>query len=100
MACKGTTVRMFGSLHTIRRERGLASRVEVEIPAGGCTARELAASLDLPMDKVEAVFINHRVHPLQRIVEPGDRVAFIPTGIPAPERLMLGIHRAGQQSRQ
>lgn len=97
MATKSTTVRMFGSLHTIRKERGLASKVDVDVPAGGCTARDLAVSLDLPMEKVEAVFINHRVHPLQRVVQPGDRVAFIPTGLPSPDRLMLGIYGAGKQ---
>lgn len=30
-----TTVRMFGALHTIRRERGLSSTTEVNIPPGG-----------------------------------------------------------------
>lgn len=30
-----TTVRMFGALHTFRRERGLEPTIEVSIPAGG-----------------------------------------------------------------
>ena len=28
--------------------------------------------------------------------EPGDEIAFIPTGVPGPHRLMLGIHEAGK----
>lgn len=89
-----TTVRMFGSLHSIRKERGLASTIEVDIPVEGCTARDLALKLELPLDKVEAVFINHRARRLQETIRRGDRVAFIPTGIPAPERLLLGIYDA------
>lgn len=91
-----TTVRMFGALHTIRKERGLASTIEVNLSGAGCTARDLAISLDLPLGKVEAVFINRRAENLQHIVHPGDRVGFVPTGIPAPERFLLGIYGAGQ----
>ena len=94
-----TTVRMFGALHTIRRDRGLASKVEVSIPAGGCKASDLARTLELPLDKIEGVFVNHRAHDLQQVIQPGDRVGFIPTGIPAPERVMLGISPVGYKSR-
>ena len=95
-----TTVRMFGALHTYRREQGLQSTTEVSIPPGGCLACELARELDLPLEKIEAVFINHRVHALDHLIQAGDRVAFIPTGIPGPGRLLLGICSAGRQSRQ
>ena len=79
-----TTVRMFGALHTHRRERGLQSTTEVHVPPGGCTACDLAAELDLPLEKIEAVFVNHRIHGLDHLIQAGDRVAFVPTGIPAP----------------
>jgi hypothetical protein len=92
------TIRMFGRLHTLRRERGLEPVTEVGIPAGGCSARDLASKLDLPLEKIEAVFVNHRVYSLDCTIRPGDRVAFVPTGIPTPERLLLGIYRAGRQS--
>ncbi len=95
-----TTVRMFGALHTIRRERGLLSTAEVSIPAGGCSAFDLAGKLDLPLDKIEAVFVNHKVHSLNHHIQAGDRVAFVPTGVPGPCRYMLGISAAGRQSRQ
>jgi len=93
-----TTVRMFGALHTIRRARGLEPTVEVSIPPGGCTASDLAQELDLPREKIEAVFINHLVYSLDHIILPGDRVAFVPTGIPGPHRFLLGIYGAGRQN--
>lgn len=92
-----TTVRMFGLLHTIRRERGLQSTTDVHIPSGGCAAVELARKLDLPLEKVEAVFINHKVYSLDHMIQAGDRAAFVPTGIPGPTRLLLGISNAGRQ---
>lgn len=86
-----TTVRMFGCLHTYRKEHGLDSTVTLSVPPSGCTALDLANQLELPLEKVEAVFVNHLVYPLDHHIEPGDRVAFIPTGVPGPYRLLIGI---------
>lgn len=86
-----TTVRMFGALHTFRKDRGLNSTVDVAIPPEGRKALDLANDLALPIDKVEAVFVNHLVFGLNKTVKPGDRVAFVPTGIPGPARALLGI---------
>lgn len=91
------TVRMFGCLHTIRKERGLESTVEVTLPPEGRKAEDLAQDLGLPLDKIEGVFINHLVYDLEKTIKPGDRVAFIPTGVPGPHRFMLGIHSAGNK---
>ena len=93
-----TTVRMFGALHTIRKDRGLPSVTEVNIPSDGCAADVLARALDLPLDKVEAVFVNHKVYGLSHLIHPGDRVAFVPTGIPGPARALLGIHGANRRT--
>lgn len=90
------TVRMMGALHTIRKERGLKSVTEVPIPEEGLTARQIARELDLPFDKIEGVFVNHICYALERRVLPGDKVAFVPTGVPGPHRYMLGIYNAGQ----
>ena len=95
-----TTVRMFGAVHTLRRERGLQSTTEVNIPPGGCVACDLARKLDLPLEKIEAVFVNHIVQGLDYLIKAGDRVAFVPTGIPGPHRYLLGIFEAGRQSMQ
>ena len=95
-----TTVRMFGALHTIRKNRGLPSETEVSIPAGGCVASALAHRLDLPLDKIEAVFVNHKAYSLEHRIQPGDRVAFVPTGIPGSARALLGIFDAGRHTRE
>jgi hypothetical protein len=96
MSAQTTTVRMFGALHTIRKNRGLASVEEVSIPEGGCAASALARELDLPLEKIEAVFVNHQVYSLEHCIQPGDRVAFVPTGIPGSARGLLGIYGAGR----
>jgi len=79
-----TKVRMFGSLHTIRRKRGLAPCEEMYIPPEGTTGLALAHELDLPLDKIEGVFINNFARSLDVLIRPGDKVAFIspwrPTG--------------------
>jgi hypothetical protein len=92
-----TIVRMLGALHSIRKERGLKSAAEVFIPEEGRTARDIAHELDLPLEKIEGVFINHIVYDIDHLIHPGDSVAFVPTGVPGPHRFMLGIHRSGQK---
>jgi hypothetical protein len=74
--------------------------MEVYIPPGGCAASDLARKLDLPLERIEAVFVNHRAHGLDHPIQAGDRVAFVPTGIPGPDRLLLGIYRAGRGNGQ
>ena len=91
------TLRMFGCLHTIRKERNLESTVEITLPPEGCRAEKIALDLGLPLDKIEGVFVNNLVYDLEKVVKPGDKVAFIPTGIPGPHRFMLGIHSAGKK---
>lgn len=87
---------MFGFLHSLRRERGLPSTVEVEIPAAGCSAREIAETLDLPLDLIEGAFVNRTVYGIGHHVDPGDRVAFVPYGTPGPHRVYLGLYNAGK----
>jgi hypothetical protein len=91
------TVRMFGSLQTLRKERGLPTTVEIEVPADGLPAREIADELDLPRDMIEGVFCNGHIFGLKRVVVPGDRIGFVPYGTPGPHRFMLGLYQAGQE---
>lgn len=91
------TVRLFGALHTLRRERGLPTMLEVTVPAGGMTGAELAAMLDMPLDLIEGVFCNRTVYPLRHRIVPGDRVAFVPKGTPGPHRFFLGLYAAGKE---
>ncbi len=91
-----TVVRLYGNLHTLRRERGLPAVAEIWLPPEGRTGFEVAEMLDLPTSRMEGVFCNHRAYGLERILRPGDQIAFIPTGVPGPHRFMLGIHAAGK----
>ncbi|MHB9093191.1 MAG: MoaD/ThiS family protein [Eubacteriales bacterium] len=62
-----------------------------------CTASELAKMMDLPLEKIEAVFINGCAKPLaEGWVKPGDRVAFVPYGTPGPYRVLLGFFRLNE----
>ena len=85
-----STVRMLGFLHTHRVDRGLPPSVQVELPEGGMTARELASSLGLPLERIDGEFINHRSADLDTVVRPGDRVAFVPLGTPASHPAFFG----------
>lgn len=94
-----TLIRLYGNLHTLRKERGLPSVARIRLPAEGRPAVEVARELELPLERIEGVFCNHRAYGLDRILHPGDEVAFIPTGVPGPHRFMLGIHEAGKGHR-
>jgi hypothetical protein len=81
---------MTGLLHLYRSERQLPSRVRVEVPADGVTAREIAVALDLPVERIEGLFLNHTCADLDAMVVPGDRVAFVPYGTPASHPAFFG----------
>ena len=89
-------VKMFGLLHSFRKEQGLPPEAEVEVDQPGVCAEELALSLGLPLDMVEGVFLDHKIHPLSIIVRPGDSIAFASRGIPGPHRFTLGLYHAGK----
>jgi hypothetical protein len=91
------TVKMFGVLQALRRERGLPSEVSIEVPVEGMPAREIARQLQLPLERIEGVFRNHVVHGLREVIVPGDAIAFVPRGTPGPHRFSLGLYAAGQE---
>ncbi|MDO8879570.1 MAG: MoaD/ThiS family protein [Coriobacteriia bacterium] len=84
------SVRMLAFLHAYRRDRGLPASVAVTVPAEGFTAAALAESLELPLDRIEGLFLNARLVGLEAIVHPGDRVAFLPHGTPATHPAFFG----------
>lgn len=92
-----TCVRMFGELRAIRRQAGLPPTADVDIPTQGLIAARLAEMLDLPLGRIEGVFVNHRVYGLDHLVMPGDAVAFVPPGTPGPHRVFLGLWSAGKR---
>jgi hypothetical protein len=90
------TVLLFGKLHTLCMGRGLPATIELELPEEGKSAEEILEGLCLPAGEVEGVFINHKVHSLDHLVLPGDRIAFVPRGTPGPHRYTLGLYNAGK----
>lgn len=89
-------VRLFGALHALRKERGLPTALEVDVPAEGMTGADLATALDLPLERIEGLFCNHTVYPVGHRIYPGDEVAFVPEGTPGPHRFFLGLYKAGK----
>ncbi len=81
----------FMDLASLFRSRGWGSphRVAIATPIDGPALLRL---LDIPGDKVECLFVNHRAVGVgQAVVRPGDRVALVPPGVPGPHRFSLGI---------
>lgn len=98
MPAGSINVRLFGSLHTLRRQRGLPVAVSVEVPPEGMSGVDLAEALELPLDLIEGLFRNHTVCPVTERVYPGDEVAFVPEGTPGPHRFFLGLYKAGREA--
>jgi len=94
------TIRLFGSLQALMKERGLPLCYERVVPREGKTGFEVAAELELPDDRIEAMFRNGLIQGLHQKVFPGDRVAFVPRGTPGPYRVLLGMvgGNRGQQA--
>ena len=89
-------IRMFGKLREIRSQAGAPTSLEYAVAPGGIAAAEIADALDLPLDQIEGVFCNHVVCPLDKVILPGDDIAFVPYGTPGPHRFALGLYSAGK----
>ncbi len=89
-------VRAFGKLHFLFKQKGLEQPQTVALD-GPLTAEQLREKMDIPPEDVEVVFINHRICPLATSLRAGDRVAFVPPGIPTIHRFMLGFYGAREE---
>ncbi|KJS18048.1 MAG: thiamine S protein [Peptococcaceae bacterium BRH_c4b] len=87
---KCVEVRAFSFIKEIFDQRGWPFPMQVELEKE-CTALELAERLEIPTEKIEAVFVNGIVKKMNEKIKPGDRVAFVPPGTPGPYRVILGI---------
>lgn len=97
MSAEGAiSVRLLGRLHTLYAKLGKSSELTVALPPEGRRADAVARDLNLPLEHIEAVFCNRVVRPLDHVLRPGDRVAFVPRGTPGPHRFTLGIYAAGR----
>jgi len=62
------------------------------------TGLELSNILEIQRDDIEVVFVNGFVQSLDYIVNPGDRIAFLPPGCPGPHRFSLGFYGKNQDN--
>lgn len=84
-------VRAFAKLYLLFKERGWENPISVEL-SHSMTADELRQELDIPAEEVEVVFINRMVRPLSTTLHGGERVAFVPPGVPSVHRFWLGFY--------
>jgi hypothetical protein len=83
----------FMDLAGLFKARGWSSphRLPLAGPIGGI---DLLMRLDVSLDAVESLFVNHKAIGLaEAVIRPGDRVALVPPGVPGPHRFCLGIWR-------
>ncbi len=85
-------VRAFAKLYKLFQERGWENPVMIEL-ARPMTADELRQQLEIPAGEVEAVFIDNLVRPLSTLLQGGERVAFVPPGVPSVHRFWLGFYQ-------
>ena len=84
-------IRCFGLLKKYADEKGWAFPYHYELERD-CTAIELAGKVGIPTKDIEGVFINGIAKSIdtEELIKPGNRVGFIPYGVPGPYRVMLG----------
>jgi hypothetical protein len=88
-------LRAFMDLADLFRERNWPSPLEVDIQEG-MTGIQLLAMLNIPLEKVEVVFVNGKAFdPNMAVLNGGDRVALVPPGVPGPYRVLLGFKDMG-----
>lgn len=89
-------VRAFAKLYMLFKERGWETPLFVDVPRP-MTADELRQQLDIPAEDVEVVFVNRLVRPLTTTLHGGERVAFVPPGIPSVHRFWLGFYNEEEE---
>lgn len=84
-------VRAFGKLQKLFERQGWPSPYYFELKEE-ITAAELRSELGIPEEDVEVAFINRMVMPLSTRLKDGDRVSFVPGGVPSIHRFNLGFY--------
>ena len=93
---KGIEVRAFGKLHFLFSERRWDNPL-IYKPEGPLTAADLRDKLEIPAGDVEVVFINRTIKPIDTALQDGDRIAFVPHGVPSIHRFNLGFYDVKQK---
>jgi hypothetical protein len=93
---KTIEVRGFLHLDTVFRKKGkIPFIMDLECPITGV---ELAEKLEIPTQEIEVIFVNGFVQELNHMINPGDRMAFLPPGCPGPYRIALGFYGKNQNN--
>ena len=94
---KAIEVRGFLQLDQVFKKRNwpVPLLIDLEKPITGI---ELAEKLEIPIDEIEIIFVNGFAQALHCIIQPGDRVAFVPPGCPGPYRMALGFYSKNQEN--
>ncbi len=89
----------FGKLYFLFRERNwpVPYAYEIDEPL---VAEDLRDKLQIPASDVEVVFINRILKPLTTMLQPGDRIAFVPHGVPSIHRFNLGFYEVREEHKK
>ena len=89
-------VRGFGELKKLFDSREWPFPLIVDLEEE-ISALDLAAKLNIPLEKIEIIFVNGKAMAIDCLIKPGDRVAFVPPGTPGPYRVILGFIKKDKQ---
>ncbi len=94
---KKLEIRGFLKLDSFLRKKygGMPVYIEQDEPISGF---DLAKKLGINPQDVEVIFVNGFVYALDYMIEPGDRMAFLPPGCPGPYRIALGFYGKNQDN--
>ena len=94
---KKLEVRGFMQLDAVLRKKhgSMPFYYELKQPITGL---ELSEIFEIERDDIEVIFVNGFVQSLDYIINPGDRVAFLPPGCPGPHRFSLGFYGKNQDN--
>lgn len=92
---KTIEVRGFLHLNKVFKDRNWPTPLIYAL-AGPISGAELAEKLEIPLDEIEIVFVNGFAQSLDFLIQPGDRIAFVPPGCPGPYRIALGFYSKNQ----
>ncbi|MGM0652527.1 MAG: MoaD/ThiS family protein [Bacillota bacterium] len=89
-------VRAFGKLQFLFEERSWPQPMYYNSEES-ITAEQLRQELNINAEDVEVAFINRAIKPLKTELKDGDRVSFVPPGVPSIHRFNLGFYEAKEQ---
>lgn len=69
--------------------------LEIDGPISGLALSQL---LEINREDIEVIFVNGFVQHIDYLLQPGDRVAFLPPGCPGPYRIALGFYGKNQDN--